>query len=131
MIISPPTHSGIKPRPFFLSLHFFGHYKQLFSCSYTFIALHFFIMAGNNIVTSLVCPVKGCDFTYTEEEPNVYKTHKAKVHISSVKVIYQNPIEEVVLSRTQDAFKCLRCDHSTQYPNVMQVGFLVFWFLFF
>ena len=87
-------------------------------------------MAGNNIVTSLVYPVKGCDFTYTEEEPNVYKTHKAKVHISSIKVIYQNPIEEVVLSRTQDAFKCLRCDHSTQYPNVMQVSFFFYFFKF-
>ena len=70
---------------------------------------------------SLRCPEDSCTFTYSPHQHNALKTHKAKVHLLSVPVLYRLPFEEVVLERQGTTFKCVRCPFRTEYPNVIQV----------
>ena len=70
---------------------------------------------------SMSCPVVGCDFTYDLTRPNDLKTHKRVVHVATVKVVYSNPEQEIILERIAGRFQCSRCDINTTYPHVIQV----------
>lgn len=70
---------------------------------------------------TLRCLESGCDFTYPVEEPNLLKTHKAKVHSKSVTVLYREPIQEFIIERKETLFKCVRCPFTTDYPSVIKV----------
>ena len=119
------NYSVVDLRPFFgRHIRYFGLSLSVHSDVFRLVrfvpGFHILFMAEIN-ATMLLCPVQGCGFIYSEEDRNAIRTHKARVHTSSVKVIYQNPLIEVVLNRTEDSFHCVRCDHSTQYPNAIQV----------
>ena len=125
MAYSERPYSEVDLSPFFgRHIRYFGLSLSVHSDVFRLVrfvpGFHILFMAEIN-ATMLLCPVQGCGFTYSEEDRNAIRTHKARVHTSSVKVIYQNPLIEVVLNRTEDSFHCVRCDHSTQYPNAIQV----------
>ena len=71
----------------------------------------------------LFCPLEGCKFAYSEDQPNLLKTHKGRAHVTTVKVVYHNLTEEAILHRTADSFQCLHCKHSTQYLTGIQVRY--------
>ena len=71
--------------------------------------------------STLRCPEALCTFTYLKERLTDLKTHKAKVHVSSVKVLYSEPPEEVLILRLNGEFHCKRCKYSTPYPATIQV----------
>ena len=82
---------------------------------------------SSTVPPTLYCPEQGCTFSYGQDQVNALKTHKAKVHVMSVKVAYINPTEEVVLYRTGLTFLCQRCEFSSPYPSTVQVRYLFFY----
>ena len=74
---------------------------------------------SSTVPPTLYCPEQGCTFLYAQDQVNALKTHKAKVHIMSVKVAYINPAEEVVLYRTGLTFFCQHCEFSSPYPSTV------------
>ncbi|KAF8801839.1 hypothetical protein BYT27DRAFT_7261632 [Phlegmacium glaucopus] len=68
----------------------------------------------------LRCPEAGCVFTYPSDQVNKLKTHRTKVHVPLVKLIFREPPEEVMVPRTDEIFQCPRCPFSTPYPTVIQ-----------
>ena len=72
--------------------------------------------------TSRCCDVEGCTFTYLKTQPTDLKTHKKLSHVLTVRVTFEHPTEEVVLTRIGDSFQCLRCAKLIKYPSGMQVS---------
>ena len=66
---------------------------------------------------------QGCEFEYNESKPNLYKNHRSKVHVTTARVKYSNPDEEVTITRTDTFFHCQRCAFLSAYPSSIQVSF--------